>query len=167
MIQTALRLATTSMLLLGSICAGANAGAANKDFDLKGVLHEQPGPSARCPTRVGGTIVGNGDSALIGRVVFIATDCIAPVGPLFTFSDGRFIITTTSGDQVFATYSGQFVPTGQGAKFVFSNATFQITGGNGQYAKASGGGTMTGDEDIVTGQGTVQLSGRIQYKDKN
>jgi hypothetical protein len=50
---------------------------------------------------------------------------------------------------------------------VFSNATFQITGGTGQYARASGGGTMTGDEDIVTGQGTVQLSGQIQYKDKN
>jgi hypothetical protein len=167
MIQSALQIATRSVLVLASLCACASAGAANKAFDLKGVLHEQPGPSARCPSQLGGTIVGNGNSALMGRVVFIATDCITPAGPLFTFSDGRFIITTTSGDQVYATYSGQFVPTGEGTKYVFSNATFQITGGTGQYARASGGGTMTGDEDIVTGQGTVQLSGQIQYKDKN
>lgn len=161
-LQSVLRIATCSVLL--GVCA--TAGAANHVFDLKGVLHEQPGPSARCPSQFGGTIVGSGDSALMGRTVFIATDCITPMGPLYNFSDGRFIITTTSGDQVFATYSGQFVPTGEGTKYVFNNATFQVTGGTGQYAKASGGGSLTGDEDIVTGQGTVQLSGQILYKDK-
>jgi hypothetical protein len=166
MIQSALHVATRSVLLLASLCACATADAENQAFDLKGVLHEQPGPSARCPSGLGGTIVGYGNSALIGRVVFIATDCITPTGPLYTFSDGRFIITTASGEQVFATYSGQFVPTGEGTKYVFSNATFQVTGGTGQYAKASGGGALTGDEDIVTGQGTVQLSGQISYKDK-
>jgi hypothetical protein len=94
----------------------------------------------------------------------MATDCITPNGATYTFSDGKFMITTMSGELIFATYSGQFVPTGEGAKYVFSNATFQITGGTGRYAKASGGGDMTGTEDLVTGQGTVQLTGSMLAK---
>ena len=34
-------------------------------------------------------------------------------------------------------------------------------------SKASGGGNMTGAEDISTGQATIKLRGRITYRDKN
>ena len=125
---------------------------------------EKAGPSARCPSQFGGTITGHGTSALVGRVAFVATDCITPMPPLFNFDQGRFIIMATNGDQIFASYSGQFVPTGVGAAYVFSGATFQITGGSGKYSKATGGGALTGGEDMVTGMGTVQLSGKIHYK---
>jgi hypothetical protein len=166
MIRSTLRLVITTVLLLAATGASANP-ATTKPFEITGVFQEQVGPSSRCASKMGGTLVGHGDSALQGRVAFIATDCITPTGPLFNFSEGRFIVVTTSGDQIFANYSGQFVPTGEGTKYVFSGATFQITGGNGQYARASGGGTLAGGEDIVTGAGNLKLSGQIRYEDKN
>ncbi|MDB5935143.1 MAG: hypothetical protein JWQ01_2487 [Massilia sp.] len=166
MIKSTLRLATTAVLLLASFGASAKP-ATTKPIEIAGVYQEQPGPSARCPSKFGGTIGGYGQSALVGTVAFIATDCITPQGPLFNFSQGHFIVVTTSGDQIFADYSGQFVPTGNGTIFVFSGATFQITGGNGQYAKATGGGTLNGTQDMVTGQGSLKLSGQIRYSDKD
>jgi hypothetical protein len=129
------------------------------------VLQEIPGPSPRCASNFGGTILGFGTSSVAGnKVTFLASDCITPNGTSFTFSDGKLLITTMTGELIYANYSGQFVPTGEGTKYVFSNATFQITGGTGRYAKATGGGDLTGGEDMATGQGTMQLTGRILAK---
>lgn len=158
-----LRLAVATMLL--STAVGASAGNKTyQDLELSGVLQEIPGPSLRCPSKFGGTILGYGDSALLGRVTFLSTDCITPSGTSYTFSDGRFMITTLSGELLFASYSGQFVPTGEGTNYVFSNASFQITGGTGRYAKASGGGNLYGSEDMASGKGTIQLKGQILLK---
>ncbi len=165
MIKTSLRIAAIAALMLASVGASANP-ATNKPIEITGVFQEQIGPSLRCPSTLGGTLAGHGDGGKLGRIAFVATDCITPSGNMFTFSEGRFIIVTTSGDQIFADYSGQFVPTGEGTKYVFSGATFQITGGNGQYAKASGGGTLSGGEDIATGAGTLKLSGQIRHEEK-
>ncbi|MFC0135791.1 hypothetical protein CR105_00540 [Massilia eurypsychrophila] len=162
MLKSTLRLATTAVLLLASIGASAQP-ATTKPLEIAGVYQEQVGPAARCASKFGGTIAGHGQSALLGRVAFIATDCITPQPPLFNFSEGRFVVVTASGDQIFATYSGQFVPTGVGANYVFSGATFQITGGNGQYAKASGGGALNGTQDMATGMGTLKLTGQIRH----
>jgi hypothetical protein len=166
MIKAVLRAASCGALALMSFAAPAFADTPSAPFEVTGTLQEIPGPSARCASHFGGTILGGGDSAVLGKVVFIATDCITPNGSLYTFSDGRFIITTTSGEQVYASYSGQFVPSGVGTRYVFSNASFQITGGTGKYAKASGGGSLTGGEDMTTYQGTVKLSGQILFKDR-
>jgi hypothetical protein len=46
---------------------------------------------------------------------------------------------------------------------VFSGATFQVTGGTGKYARATGGGTLSGDEDMITGAGNIKLDGKVQY----
>jgi hypothetical protein len=162
MFKSVLRLATGTVFLSAALCASAQS-ATYRDFKVSGVLQEIPGPSSRCASNYGGTILGYGTSTY-GKVTFMATDCITPNGATYTFSDGKFMITTMSGELIFANYSGQFVPTGEGAKYVFSNATFQITGGTGRYTKASGGGAMTGTEDLVTGQGTVQLTGQILSK---
>jgi hypothetical protein len=143
------------------------APAVNMPIEINGVLTEIPGPSLRCPSKFGGTIIGRGEGALTGPVAFIANDCITPSGTSFTFSAGKMIVLTVAGDQIFADYSGQFVPTGVGSNFVFSNATFQVTGGTGKFSKASGGGNLTGGEDMATGQGTIKLKGNISYKDKN
>lgn len=165
MLKTTLRVATSTLLLLASAAAMANP-ATTKNLAIAGVFQEVVGPSARCPSNFGGTIMGYGDGALTGKVAFIASDCITPSGPLFNFSQGRFVVVTVSGEQIFANYSGQFVPTGVGANYVFSGATFQITGGNGRYAKATGGGTLSGGSDMATGQGQLQLSGQITFEDK-
>lgn len=163
MFKSVLRLATGAVLMSATLCASADS-ATYKDFRLSGVLQEIPGPSARCASNFGGTILGFGISSQVGKVTFLASDCITPNGTTYTFSNGKFLITTLTGELIFANYSGQFVPTGEGTKFVFSGATFQVTGGTGRYAKASGGGDMTGGEDMTTGQGTIQLSGRILMK---
>jgi hypothetical protein len=157
------RPAAVTLMLAASATASAG-GWVTQQLDIEGVLVEAVGPANRCLSKFGGTISGHGESAMMGgKVVFIATDCITPVGPLFNFSGGKFVVMTTSGDQIFANYSGQFVPTGEGAKFVFSGATFQVTGGTGKYAKITGGGVLTGSEDMVSGTGNIKLSGRVLY----
>ena len=158
-----LRLASAAALALASFSASADT-ATTQNLEISGVLMEKAGPSVRCLSKFGGTITGHGNSEQVGRVAFVATDCITPVPPIFNFDQGRFIIMTTTGDQIFASYSGQFVPTGVGAAYTFNGATFQITGGNGRYVRATGGGALTGGQDMITGLGTVQLSGKIHYK---
>lgn len=164
MTPSILRLATSAALMVAAAAAYANP-ATTKDIEISGVLMEKAGPSARCPSQFGGTITGHGNSDQVGRVAFVATDCITPSGPLFNFDQGRFVILTTTGETIRASYSGQFVPTGVGAAYVFSGATFQITGGSGKYHKATGGGALTGGQDMITGLGTVKLSGKIHHKD--
>jgi hypothetical protein len=158
------RFATAAMLMSAAVGVSA-AQSSYKDFELSGVLQEVPGPSARCASQFGGTIMGYGTSALLGKVTFLSSDCITPNGSAYTFSDGRFMITTMTGELLFANYNGQFVPTGEGTKYVFSSASFQITGGTGRYAKATGSGTLAGGEDMVSGQGNIQLTGRILFKE--
>ncbi len=165
MYKNTLRALTASLLLAATAQASAG-GWVTKPLEIEGVLVEAVGPANRCLSKFGGTISGHGESALMGKVVFIATDCITPVGPLFNFSNGKFIVMTTSGDQIFANYSGQFVPTGEGSKYVFSGASFQVTGGTGKYARITGGGTLTGGEDMATGAGNIKLSGRVLYLQK-
>ncbi len=165
MFKNTLRALTASLLLAATAQASAG-GWVTKPLEIEGVLVEAVGPANRCLSKFGGTISGHGESALMGKVVFIATDCITPVGPLFNFSNGKFIVMTTSGDQIFANYSGQFVPTGEGSKYVFSGASFQVTGGTGKYARITGGGTLSGGEDMATGAGNIKLSGRVLYLQK-
>ena len=155
------------LALLFSLAASTDALAASastKNLLITLPIQEQPGPMARCPARFGGTITGQGNSALLGRMVLIASDCIVPLGTLYTFSQGHLIIMTVSGEQIFADYSGQLVPTGTGGAYVFSGATFQITGGNGQYAGATGGGNLLGGEDLVSGSGQLTISGKMTYR---
>ncbi|MGJ9416567.1 hypothetical protein ACHAC9_02190 [Massilia sp. CMS3.1] len=160
-LRTIARPAAATLLLAASAAASAGNWEV-QTLDVEGVLVEAVGPADRCLSKFGGTISGHGTSNLMGgKVVFIATDCITPVGPLFNFSGGKFIVMTTSGDQIYANYSGQMVPTGVGAQYVFSGATFQVTGGTGKFSKVTGGGTLTGGEDMITGAGTIKLSGRV------
>ena len=162
-LRTIARPAAVSLLLAASASASAGSWVV-EPLEVEGVLVEAVGPADRCLSKFGGTISGHGSSAMMGgKVVFIATDCITPVGPLFNFSGGKFIVMTTSGDQIFANYSGQFVPTGAGANYVFSGASFQITGGTGKFAKVTGGGILSGGEDMMTGTGTIKLTGKALY----
>jgi hypothetical protein len=163
MLKSVLRIATASVLMSAAFSASA-AKPTSQAFEVSGVIQEIPGPSLRCPSKFGGTILGFGDSNVLGKVTFLSSDCITPNGTTYTFSDGRFMITTLTGELLFASYSGQFVPTGEGTNFVFSNASFQITGGTGRYFKATGGGDLTGGEDMASGKGTIKLSGKILVK---
>jgi hypothetical protein len=159
-----LRLAATSLMLCAPVAVLAKSFV-TKPLVISGVIQEVVGPSLRCASKFGGTITGHGADPAVGRVAFIGTDCITPSGSLFNFTDGRITIVTQTGELIFANYSGQFVPTGEGTKFVFNNATFQITGGTGRYFRASGGGGFTGGEDMASGAGTIKLNGKISYRE--
>ena len=161
--KPSLRFAVASLLLGASFTASA-ASLVTKPLVIAGVLQEVLGPSLRCPSKLGGTLVGHGIDPVLGPVAFMGNDCVTPNGPLLNFSDGRITLLTKSGEVIYANYSGQAVPTGEGNKVVYSNATFQITGGTGRYHRASGGGDFTGSQDLVTGAGTIKLSGKITYR---
>jgi hypothetical protein len=162
-LRALVRPAAVTLLLAASASASAGSWVI-EPIEISGVLVEATGPASRCPSNFGGTIRGYGESALMGgKVVYIATDCITPDGPLFNFSGGKFVVMTTSGDQIFANYSGQFVPTGEGARYVFSGASFQVTGGTGKFARVTGGGTLSGGEDMITGAGDIKLAGKVLY----
>ena len=134
-----------------------------KALDITTVIEDQTGPAARCPSNFGSTITGRGTGAIFGTVVLMAIDCVAPQGPLFVFSAGKIVIVTAAGHQLFANYSGQMVPTGIGYNYVLSGATFQITGGLGAFAKATGGGTLQGSENLATGVGQLKILGKVTY----
>jgi hypothetical protein len=164
MFKSVLRIATASMLMSTALYASAGE-TAYQDIEVTGVMQEVVSPSLRCPSKLGGTIAGYGDSALLGgRVVFLSSDCFSQTGTSFTFTDGRFMITTMTGELLFASYSGQAIPTGEGTLAVFNGATFTITGGTGKYDKATGGGDLNGTEDLLTARGTLKLTGRILLK---
>lgn len=162
MFTSTLRFAAAATLALATTCAVA-APAVTRAFTVTGVFQEQVGPAPRCASQFGGNIAGFGTSTQMGRVAYLGSDCITPSGSLFNFSDGRFVIVTMSGEQIYANYSGQYVPTGVGTNYVFSGATFQITGGSGRYFKATGGGALKGGSDMVTGSGNLILDGTITY----
>ena len=149
------------------VVASAFAVAApmkTQSLSVSAAIQEFVGPSLRCASNFGSTLTGQGISPTLGRVVLIGTDCITPTGPLLNFSEGRIIIITTDGDQLYANYTGQAVPTGEGTKYVFNGATFQITGGTGRNFKATGGGTITGGGDLATGAGAIEIAGQITSK---
>ena len=164
---SSLRFAVASLLLGASFTAPAASAASlvTKPLVITGVIHEVLGPSLRCTSKLGGTLVGHGNDPILGQVAFMGKDCVTPSGPLLTFSNGRITLLTSSGEVIYANYSGQAVPTGEGTKVVFSNATFQITGGTGRYNQASGGGDFTGSQELLTGTGTIKLSGKITYRE--
>ena len=163
--KLSLRIAASMMLLATSITASA-VNPVTQPLELQGVFNEKVGPKAGCPSGLGGTLAGHGASADGANVAFVGGDCFSQSGYTFTFSNGKFIILTVEGDQIFANYAGQFIPTGEGTKFVMNGGTFQITGGSGKYWGAIGGGTLAGTEDLATGAGTLQLSGKVTYKPK-
>jgi len=113
------------------------------------------------PCFLEGNISGTGQAAKLGKVTIASQDCINPITEsLFSFFSTNVTFTTTTGDQIFAAYSGTFsvndnVGTITGA--------YLIIGGTGRFVRAAGAGVVNGQEDMLTGQGQVQLLGTISY----
>lgn len=159
MIQSSLRFAVGAVLLMGATIA--SAASITKPMTISASIQEIPGPSLRCASKFGATLTGAGTSPTLGTVVMIGNDCITPDGPVLNFSQGRIVIVTMNGDQLFGEYMGQVIPTGEGTKYVFNGATYRITGGTGKNFRATGGGTLTGGGDLATGAGALTISGSL------
>ncbi|MGH8855875.1 MAG: hypothetical protein ACREWI_16560, partial [Telluria sp.] len=54
-------LAAASLILCASVSASAGS-LVTKSLEITGVVQEEVGTSPRCPSTIGGTIVGHGDS---------------------------------------------------------------------------------------------------------
>jgi hypothetical protein len=120
-----------------------------------------------------GTTAVIGAASQLGRVSGRGTDCINIVGgspnlPVFAFANGELTLTAANGDQLTVTYSGAFTPTTndptnpQAAIYAITG-TFQVTGGTGRFANATGQGVLNGSENTRTFQGHLELTGTISY----
>jgi hypothetical protein len=124
----------------------------------------QPNPTGPCP--LVGDISGSGTASHLGKVTLTSRDCIIPMNQeltAFSFMSNQVVLTAANGDQIFATYSGTLI--NQGGIGAISGG-YQIIGGTGRFANATGAGTVQGIENVsFTGpsKGQVQLNGTIAY----
>ena len=107
-----IRLLSSLVLVAASFSASA-APTVGKALEVKGVFNEKVGPAPQCASTLGGKLAGHGETADGTPVAFVGGDCFAQSGTTFTFSNGKFVLLYPNGDQIFANYSGQFLPTGQ------------------------------------------------------
>lgn len=158
-------LLSSVVLMAASFSASAGQHVV-RALEINGVFNEKIGPALQCASKLGGKLAGHGATLEGTPVAFVGGDCFSQSGTTFTFSNGKFILLYPNGDQIFANYGGQFVPTGLGTAYVMNGGTFTITGGSGTYSGALGGGFLRGTEDLATGAGTIGLSGQVYYKQK-
>lgn len=136
----------------------------DRDLQISAIFQEVILPNKNCPSGLSGKLSGYGEANELGQIAFLSADCFSQNNGSFTFTDGKLKIMTSTGDLLFADYSGQVVVPNNSTRGVLNAATFQIRGGTGRYKKATGGGEISGTEDLTTGLGTIQLKGTIDYK---
>src|SRR5262249_18850766 len=95
-----------------------------------------------------GTLTGSGEGLLdVDTLTFV----------------GSFTWVAANGDEIFADFVGSEVPSAKPGIFDVV-LSFEITGGTGQFAGASGGGTAVGlDDPFVTMTVTASFNGSISY----
>jgi hypothetical protein len=117
-----------------------------------------------------GALTGFGTAASLGPVTALSQDCINPIGAFdpaagsyhFTSTGTGLRLRTSDGSVLFATYSGTLRHRPGEPHAI--KGDFVVTGGTGRFRHATGGGTLSGHEDIgalVLGVGQVVFSGRI------
>ncbi|EXI66598.1 MAG: hypothetical protein AW08_02503 [Candidatus Accumulibacter adjunctus] len=158
--------------LMAIAIAQPTAWAGPKDVPFKASLAAQEvlalypadGPCAGFFAQ--GTTAVIGKASHLGRVAGVGSDCIklTHIGPppSFAFENGELTVTAANGDRLTLSYSGTFIPTAQPPIYAISGL-FQITGGTGRFAHATGSGFLEGTENISTFQGQLELSGKISY----
>jgi len=169
-----LRAAVLATACLAPACFSSWAQAQSlKSFKAVLTFVEHVKPNYALPCFATGSLEGGGQAtAGLGRVTASSQDCINPIGDpstatAFGFVSGTgqqgLVLTTTSGEQVYGVYAGTLTAQSGGPHAI--NGFFDITGGTGRYARASGGGTLTGTENIAASpaQGEIALTGRIAY----
>jgi hypothetical protein len=102
-------------------------------------------------------VTGSGHATYLGDYRGQYRECFDPSTGLV--GDGSFTLTTTSGDTVFGTYTGQAVPAA-GSNVHYDDPGV-ITGGTGRFTGASGSINTAGIANLATGEYNGTLSGSI------
>lgn len=108
-------------------------------------------------------ITGTGQATHLGRVAVDITNGDVGLGdgilvPNAPTGNGTFV--GPKGDKVFGVYNWTAVPTLNPHVLAFSG-TFTITGGEGRFAGATGGGRFQGQGDMSTNHVTATFNGTI------
>jgi hypothetical protein len=150
--------AVAAVVLAAAVLSPDTASAARR-FRVRVDLAQTGGPVvdlSRCaaPTEVV-FLDGDGNGTGLGRVTVTASHCIVddPADPNFT--NGLMTISGGRGD-IFLSYSG--TDTAGDLSGVFT-----ITGGTGDYAGATGGGTFTGLGSASEQRGSGVFDGSIDF----
>jgi hypothetical protein len=107
-------------------------------------------------------VAWSGQSDLLGPVTAVSahTNHLGVDGLPTSSTDGVGVISGANGDAFFITYRGLIHPPNPPGVFPYEFA-FNITGGTGRFAGATGSGTLTGVTDIPHKQATDTMEGLI------
>jgi hypothetical protein len=174
---------TSAALLFACSVLASAANAETFTASLTNVELLIPQPmTPSCPQR--GVLTGYGDSSLLGSSTAAATDCVTVLdnGAKLKFDHGVMALSTAAkapgnpklpkdAGTIFLSYSGTFALTGMTATeltYTMTSGTFTINGGTGKYARATGGGSMSGQtignvNPTIPGKGNLKAEGLISY----
>jgi hypothetical protein len=156
----------------GSAFAAGPKQTTNVPFNATFTISELLSVSGITGCPLAGMISGIGETNLFGKAILAATDCVTPPqspNAPYIFNAGKFVLTTGSGETLFATYQGEFWPTATLGVYEVRNGSFSITGGTGRYTRAYGQGKLTGEEKLsaqpftVPATGVLTADGLISY----
>lgn len=136
----------------------------NHDLLITATFQEIVTQDTNCASKMSGKLAGYGESSTFGRIAFLSQDCFSSDGGSFSFTNGKLKIMDATGDIILATYSGKVIPIINSSHGMLESATFQIYGGTGRFKNSIGSGQISGEEDLVTGMGTIKLEGKIKIK---
>lgn len=134
-------------------------------------------PSSELPPTAGMTI-GTGNASHLGKIAFVAIDCVTLTNGIFAFERGQLTVTAANGDQIFITYFGTFGPLKPNPTewptidIVSKSSPFTITGGTGRFFNATGNGNLSGQLKVnpnplapnaAPSPGHLHLDGTISY----
>jgi len=153
------------------LASAATAGPSLHMFSAKLTLNETVAFTGAPPCIAIGSVQATGVALNLGKFTAASTDCINPLGTLvnaFAFSStaspAGLMLLFDSGEQLFITYSGTLTPRLSAPHRLAGQ--FVITGGTGRFLGATGGGVLSGQEDIsqvVIGSGSADATGTILY----
>ena len=135
-----------SLVLLMALCllliVVPAAGAESEARPFKGSMSGSISfaPDKTCATLLRTDSQATGNVSHLGRATMTSAHCTPGAGWI---EGGDLILVAANGDRVFITYEGAAPPPNADG-IIVADIDFIITGGDGRFEGASGGGDMTG-----------------------